>query len=441
MATLVDFTTTEVLNKVLDTTKNALSVSLDTEQSGSIQTVKIDQTTTNNDVDVISVVPGTGATNLGKAEDGAHTSADVGVMMLGVRTDTTAAKSDTDGDYEPIQVKTGRLVVDASGVAVPVTDNSGSLTIDSAQLPTALTASGNLKISIQEDGGAVIGVDDNAGSLTVDAPAGTPVAVRPSDGTSAQTFFESDMDSGAGTQNRIGMAIIAPASGGAVVIPGDTTNGLDVDVTRVSGNVTVVQTTAANLNMTEASASAIKTAVELIDDTVYTDGTGTPSKAIGVAGTDGTNPQILKTDTNGELQIDVLSIAAGNNNIGDVDIASAIPAGTNVIGGVTGGGIYVAATITPVASGTADVQGIAAAANTRLVGWSITEDAATAAAAEVILRHGTLVSDPIIAQVNLAANESIRDWFGPDGIGVANGVFVDRVSGTTALTLFTKVVA
>jgi hypothetical protein len=54
--------------------------------------------------------------------------------------------------------------------AVPVTDNAGSLTIDSAQLPAALTVAGNIKVSIQEDGGAVIGVDDNAGSLTTDTP-------------------------------------------------------------------------------------------------------------------------------------------------------------------------------------------------------------------------------------------------------------------------------
>lgn len=55
------------------------------------------------DVDVTSVVPGTGATNLGKAEDGAHSSGDVGVMVLGVRTDTpNTAISGTNGDYTPI---------------------------------------------------------------------------------------------------------------------------------------------------------------------------------------------------------------------------------------------------------------------------------------------------------------------------------------------------
>lgn len=43
---------------------------------------------------------------------------------------------------------------------------------------------------------------------------------------------------------------ISTANGVAIDLPGDATNGLDVDVTRVSGNVTVVQPTAANLNAT-----------------------------------------------------------------------------------------------------------------------------------------------------------------------------------------------
>ena len=56
------------------------------------------------DVDVTSIVPGTGATNLGKAEDAAHTTGDTGVMALGVRNDNLAALAGTDGDYAPLQV-------------------------------------------------------------------------------------------------------------------------------------------------------------------------------------------------------------------------------------------------------------------------------------------------------------------------------------------------
>ena len=53
-------------------------------------------------VGVTSVVPGTGATNLGKAEDAAHSSGDVGVMSLAVRNDTLAALAGTEGDYAPV---------------------------------------------------------------------------------------------------------------------------------------------------------------------------------------------------------------------------------------------------------------------------------------------------------------------------------------------------
>jgi len=55
------------------------------------------------DVDVTSIVPGTAATNLGKAEDAAHSSGDTGVMALAVRDDDpVAATSGATGDYEPL---------------------------------------------------------------------------------------------------------------------------------------------------------------------------------------------------------------------------------------------------------------------------------------------------------------------------------------------------
>lgn len=66
------------------------------------------------DVDVTSIIPGTAATNLGKAEDAAHASGDTGVMALAVRKATPADLSagNTDGDYEPLQVgKNGNLWV------------------------------------------------------------------------------------------------------------------------------------------------------------------------------------------------------------------------------------------------------------------------------------------------------------------------------------------
>lgn len=89
--------------------------------------------------------------------------------------------------------------------------DSASALIDpstKAQLPAALTVAGNLKVSIQEDGGAVIGVDDNAGSLTTDTPQ-LPAALV-----------------GGRVDVNIGAAISLP---GTVVDGGDVTQGAKAD--------------------------------------------------------------------------------------------------------------------------------------------------------------------------------------------------------------------
>lgn len=75
------------------------------------------------DVNVVSAIPGTGATNLGKAEDAASASGDTGVMTLAVRSATPGNTSGTDGDYEPLQVSGGKLWTNAEGqVASGATD-------------------------------------------------------------------------------------------------------------------------------------------------------------------------------------------------------------------------------------------------------------------------------------------------------------------------------
>lgn len=59
---------------------------------------------------------GSAAASIGKAEDAAHTTADVGVATLAVRRDAAAVGSDTDGDYSTINVDAlGRVYTNASG--------------------------------------------------------------------------------------------------------------------------------------------------------------------------------------------------------------------------------------------------------------------------------------------------------------------------------------
>jgi hypothetical protein len=78
----------------------------------------------------------------------------------------------------------------ATNDVVPVSDNSGSLTVDNAAL--SVTGGGvessALRVTIASDSTGVLSVDDNAGSLTVDAPVGTPVNVQVGDGTNTATI-------------------------------------------------------------------------------------------------------------------------------------------------------------------------------------------------------------------------------------------------------------
>ena len=93
----------------------------------------------------------------------------------------------------------------------------------------------------------------------------------------------------------------------------------------------------------ETNSASILTSAQLLDDAIATIGSAITVKGYAIAGTDGTNARILKTDASGELQVDVLTlpnvtigaaIPTGTNNIGDVDVLTlpSLPSGTNAIG-------------------------------------------------------------------------------------------------------------
>ena len=111
------------------------------DASGVTQTFKSTESTAvhtpHRNID--AVVPGSGATNLGKAEDAVHASGDVGVMLLAVRTDTPANKSGTDGDYEPLQISGGKLWVQIRGIQSP---NGDAIIDDTADAVKSLLVAG-----------------------------------------------------------------------------------------------------------------------------------------------------------------------------------------------------------------------------------------------------------------------------------------------------------
>lgn len=89
-----------------------------------------------------------GAATIAKAEDSASANADTGVPMMAVRKATPANTSDTDGDYEMVQMSAGRMWVDASGVTLTVAShavtNAGTFAVQAAgDVASGSTDSGN----------------------------------------------------------------------------------------------------------------------------------------------------------------------------------------------------------------------------------------------------------------------------------------------------------
>ena len=138
------------------------------------------------DVDVTTVVPGTGATNLGKAEDGGHTTGDVGVMALAVRQTADAALSGADLDYEPLQTDaSGFLKVNVKNtvtVGSHAVTNAGTFVVQ--ENGAALTA---LQIMDDWDNAASDGASVSGDVAHDVADAGEPVKIGGKSGAAMPT--------------------------------------------------------------------------------------------------------------------------------------------------------------------------------------------------------------------------------------------------------------
>jgi hypothetical protein len=119
------------------------------------------------DVDVTSVVPGVGATNLGKAIQSAQGATDVGVTALVVRNDTLADLSGADGDYAPLQVNASGALYTSLATALPAGTNAiGKLAansgvdigdVDVTSLPSIPAGTNSIGTVILGAGTAAIG--------------------------------------------------------------------------------------------------------------------------------------------------------------------------------------------------------------------------------------------------------------------------------------------
>jgi hypothetical protein len=245
---------------------------------------------------------------------------------------------------------------------------------------------------------------------------------------------------------------------------GDITNGLDVDVTRVSGTVNVADgggsltvdgtvsvnaLPAGTANIGDVDVASIAAGdnnignvdVLTVPSPLSTAGNGTAAAAHRVTIASDSTGVIAVTDNGGsltvdgtvavtnaaltelaaaidtEMQVDVVgALPAGTNNIGDVDIASALPAGDNNIGNVD---VVTMPTVTiKTRADTATLSNVASSAtsvtilatNTGRLGCSIQNDST-----EVLyLKFGTTASSTSYT-VKMAADAHYEVPFGYTG--------------------------
>ena len=124
-------------------------------------------------------------------------------------------------------------------------------------------------------------------------------------------------------------------AGGASIDIGDVDIHLSGNVPLLGGDGAVapgvLRVTLADDDPAVVSLDEIEDAVELLEQTVGTHGTTGPSKVLSIGGTTGLGViKEIAIDNDGQLQVDITSIAAGDNNIGNVDIVT-LPASTNTI--------------------------------------------------------------------------------------------------------------
>lgn len=266
-----------------------------------------------------------------QTEDAAHSSGAKGVMSLAIRNDTRGTLSDASGDYTPLQVNSsGDLRVDGSAVTQPI--SAASLPLPTGAATSANQSTANTHLATIA--GAVSGTEMQVDVLTM--PTVTVQATnldirdlaKASDSVTAaiENIHEADFDTGAGTDTTPAIGIAVAANGGAAVITGDTANGLDVDVTRVGGNVTVIN---AGTFAVQESGAAL-TALQKIDNIAHSGSDVALSEHVPISGqlddastTTVTENQVAPVRITSARALHVQAQANSGVDIGDVTINNA----------------------------------------------------------------------------------------------------------------------
>ena len=321
------------------------------------------------DTDVTSIVPGVGASNLGKAEDAAHSSGDVGVASLAVRRDTPTSLAGADNDYLPLTTDEDGAVWSRTHKVGSVIDSGNSSTtplgIDAVFTGTGVDLLGytNLTVQLASD------VDSSATGVSLEFSSDNsnwdeqhvhffdssdessrkfqlPVHARYfrvvyTNGGTGQAHFRLQTILHTGTPittihrlddtlapdrsaQVIKASIIAQAAGSGNFTPVQATAGgnLKMSIQEISDGLDIgagnagSETARVSISTDDVNLSAIKTAVE---GTLTVDSTdldirdlANASDSVEIYGSDdgGTTQRVIKTDAGGAVQVDIESSVA-----------------------------------------------------------------------------------------------------------------------------------
>jgi hypothetical protein len=324
---------------VLSVDDNGGSLTVDNGGTFAVQVSSIAAGTNNiGDVDVLSVVPGTSATSLGKAEDAAHASGDTGVMALSVRANTAAATSGADGDYQPLITDTnGRLhVLDGNSAAALTALQTIDNIVVVEDAAHASGDSGVLAMAVRRDANTtLVSADGDNSPLQVDSSGSLKVAIisgAGSGGTSATDDAAFTVASGSGTPIMGYAAADSVDSGDVGVLRMTTARGLHTVAVNSTGTVIDPQTDDAAFTPASGLVSVIAGIVTA--DSVDSGDAGaiamTTARAMHVA-VQGT---VAVTDNSGSLTVDnagtfatQATLQTGSALVGDVGLSGARTSG------------------------------------------------------------------------------------------------------------------
>lgn len=165
---------------------------------------------------ISSIVPGTGATNLGKAEDAAHASGDVGIEILAKRTDSPASSAGSDGDYATVNQDANGNQWSTLGSLISGEDQTYQVMKTQTQMTyTNISASALIKSGAGQFGGIVVNSCGAGATIKVwdQTSAAVPVMYNTVTFTAAEAQGTALMTPPPGTVTKFGTGLYVTISG------------------------------------------------------------------------------------------------------------------------------------------------------------------------------------------------------------------------------------